>query len=151
MKRQVLFLCTGNYYRSRFAEELFNHRAEQADLDWMACSRGLALERGSSNVGLMSPHTREALRHRGIIPLSAERLPQACTLKDLTHADVIIALDETEHRQLLHTKFPGWEERVNYWVVHDVEVSDPIEAIASIDLKISRLVKRLKIGFLYPS
>jgi protein-tyrosine phosphatase len=23
----VLFLCTGNYYRSRFAEELFNHKA----------------------------------------------------------------------------------------------------------------------------
>jgi len=26
MKRTVLFLCTGNYYRSRFAEELFNHK-----------------------------------------------------------------------------------------------------------------------------
>jgi hypothetical protein len=25
--KSVLFLCTGNYYRSRFAEELFNHRA----------------------------------------------------------------------------------------------------------------------------
>ena len=23
----VIFLCTGNYYRSRFAEEVFNYRA----------------------------------------------------------------------------------------------------------------------------
>jgi len=27
MERTVLFLCTGNYYRSRFADELFNHKA----------------------------------------------------------------------------------------------------------------------------
>jgi protein-tyrosine phosphatase len=26
-KSQILFLCTGNYYRSRYAEELFNFRA----------------------------------------------------------------------------------------------------------------------------
>ena len=45
--KTVLFLCTGNYYRSRFAEELFNHQAERADLDWIAQSRGLALERGA--------------------------------------------------------------------------------------------------------
>ena len=35
----VLFLCTGNYYRSRFAEELFNHRAARDGLSWVAQSR----------------------------------------------------------------------------------------------------------------
>jgi protein-tyrosine-phosphatase len=42
--KTVLFLCTGNYYRSRFAEELFNYEAERASLPWIAQSRGLALE-----------------------------------------------------------------------------------------------------------
>ena len=37
--KTVLFLCTGNYYRSRFAEELFNHHAERAGDDWIAQSR----------------------------------------------------------------------------------------------------------------
>ena len=32
MSRSVLFLCTGNYYRSRFAEELFNERRQSGEL-----------------------------------------------------------------------------------------------------------------------
>ena len=40
--KTLLFLCTGNYYRSRYAEELFNHRAAPAGLNWRAQSRGLA-------------------------------------------------------------------------------------------------------------
>ena len=43
---KILFLCTGNYYRSRFAEHLFNWLATKQGLDWQADSRGLALERG---------------------------------------------------------------------------------------------------------
>jgi protein-tyrosine phosphatase len=47
----VLFLCTGNYYRSRYAEILFNSVAGRMSLPWKASSRGLALERGVNNVG----------------------------------------------------------------------------------------------------
>ena len=49
--KRVLFLCTGNYYRSRFAEILFNQLAPTRGLNWRADSRGLArlweLERGA--------------------------------------------------------------------------------------------------------
>ncbi|WP_259235282.1 arsenate reductase/protein-tyrosine-phosphatase family protein [Bradyrhizobium elkanii] len=61
MKR-VLFLCTGNYYRSRYAEELFNHLARAEQLAWRASSRGAA-ERGSpDNVGPMSVFADDRLR-----------------------------------------------------------------------------------------
>jgi protein-tyrosine phosphatase len=30
------FFCTGNYFRSRFAEILFNHVAHEANLNWQA-------------------------------------------------------------------------------------------------------------------
>ena len=43
-EKTVLFLCTGNYYRSRFAEVLFNSVAGKMGLPWRASSRGLALE-----------------------------------------------------------------------------------------------------------
>ncbi len=52
--RTVLFLCTGNYYGSRFAEVLFNSVAGKMGLAWRASSRGLARERGVHNVGPMA-------------------------------------------------------------------------------------------------
>ena len=38
----ILFLCTGNYYRSRYAEEIFNHQAGRDGLAWHAFSRAVA-------------------------------------------------------------------------------------------------------------
>ncbi|HEX3600375.1 MAG TPA: hypothetical protein VHU84_09555, partial [Lacipirellulaceae bacterium] len=64
MKQQVLFLCTGNYYRSRFAEIYFNWLAQQRGLAWSAESRGLALD--DCNNGPISRHTLSILKMRGI-------------------------------------------------------------------------------------
>jgi protein-tyrosine phosphatase len=60
--RTILFLCTGNYYRSRFAEQYFNHLARQVSLPWLAVSRGLATERGVNNVGPISPFSPSGAR-----------------------------------------------------------------------------------------
>jgi protein-tyrosine phosphatase len=62
----VLFLCTGNYYRSRYAEILFNSVARKMSLPWRASSRGLALERGVNNVGPMAMTAVQALEARGL-------------------------------------------------------------------------------------
>ncbi len=72
----ILFLCTGNYYRSRFAEELFNHLAKQHGLDWTATSRALAIELGIYNHGPISNHTRVALIEREIPLAEPVRHPQ---------------------------------------------------------------------------
>src|SRR6185369_2827587 len=39
--RRVLFLCSGNYYRSRFAELFFNHLPAAEGLSYRADSAGL--------------------------------------------------------------------------------------------------------------
>ena len=99
--KTILFLCTGNYYRSRFAEELFNHHAELAGLDWVAQSRGLALERGAHNVGPISPFALHALKEMVITPRGADRFPRHCTVDDLSGADFLVAVKEAEHRPLM--------------------------------------------------
>jgi protein-tyrosine phosphatase len=144
MKR-LLFLCTGNYYRSRFAEELFNHHAARRGMPWAAQSRALALERGKHNVGPISPFALKALAERGLVAQGGDRLPQQCALIDLQTADHIVALDETEHRPLLHERFPDWEARVEYWHVADVELISPTIALAEIEKQIDLLLSRLPV------
>jgi protein-tyrosine phosphatase len=143
MKR-VLFLCTGNYYRSRYAEELFNHIASGEKLPWRAFSRGAA-ERGSpDNVGPMSRFADDRLRASGIIPEGATRYPQPCALAEFDGADLVIAVKEAEHRPLIERRFPEVASRVTYWHVHDIDVDHPAVALPMIDGLVRELVASLR-------
>ena len=65
MPDTVLFLCTGNYFRSRFAEHYFNEQARLRNMDWQAASRGL--QPSHENLGFMSRDALDRLcelRHR---------------------------------------------------------------------------------------
>lgn len=134
----VLFLCTGNYYRSRFAEELFNHRA--GGLAWTALSRALAIERGGANVGAVSPLALRALQTRGVVARSRERMPLACTPADLEAADLIVALSEREHRGLMQERFPAWAGRTTYWQVEDIGITPADVALACVERQIEELL-----------
>src|SRR5580658_9346065 len=103
----MLFLCTGNYYRSRFAEELFNHKAGASGTPWQAQSRALAIERGVHNVGPLSPFALQGLAARGLSARGGSRMPLQCAAADLETAHRIIALNEPEHRPLMRTRFPA--------------------------------------------
>jgi protein-tyrosine-phosphatase len=140
----VLFLCTGNYYRSRFAEILFNHFAEQQGVGWRAVSAGVAIEYGIGNIGPMSYDTITRLEALGIPLASYLRMPRQVEEPELSAADLIIALKEAEHRPLLRERYPGWEERVQYWHVHDLDDCGPEEALTSIEREVAELVERLR-------
>jgi len=141
--KKLLFLCTGNYYRSRFAEHLFNHLAPKQGLDWKADSRGLALERGVNNVGPISPYTIAFLGELGLTVSESERFPLQATDADFASADRIIALDESEHRPLMGDRYPQWSAKVEYWLVHDVEITPATTALPEIDQRIRQLVTQL--------
>lgn len=139
----VLFLCTGNYYRSRFAEYLFNNRAVKHGLAWQASSRGLALERGKNNVGAISQYALAGLTERRVEIASDLRYPLSLTEADLTAADKIVAVDESEHRPLIAERFPRWLDVVDYWLVHDVGKTIPSEALGVLDRNIQSLLQQL--------
>jgi protein-tyrosine phosphatase len=141
--KTILFLCTGNYYRSRFSEYLFNDLALKRSLNWEADSRGLALERGTSNVGAISHYAKTGLLERGI-PLPDDlRYPLPLTEQDLTAAARVIAVDESEHRPLFAEKFPRWEKAVEYWLVHDIDRATIEIALPQLERHINRLIESL--------
>lgn len=142
--KKILFLCTGNYYRSRFAECLFNLLAEKRGLGWRAFSRGLALERGVNNIGAMSRYTREALTLRGYVVAEGERFPLQVLKNDFSAADKIVALDELEHRPLMVERFPDWAEAIEYWSVCDVDKTPAAVALVDIEQRVEQLVESLQ-------
>jgi len=128
-RQTVMFLCTGNYYRSRFAEILFNSLAEKMDLPWQASSRGLALERGTNNVGPIAVTTRETLLARGVPSGDAfTRMPMSVTNEDFQNAVRVVALKQSEHLPLMQDRFPLWADKIEYWDIDDVPgVLDQVE------------------------
>ena len=141
---QVLFLCTGNYYRSRYAEYLFNHLAEANCLNWRAFSRGLAIDLLARDAGPISPHTMAGLSRWGIATTGCMRPPIQLSTDDLAKADHIVALKQTEHLPLLIQRFPAWTDRVEFWEVDDVDLISPDAALPLIEDAIRGLLERLR-------
>ena len=137
----VLFLCTGNYYRSRFAEMFFNDLASRRGLAWRAVSRGMR-QASPELVGPISPLTVERLTSHGIA-CDNLRSPQESCEADLTSADVVIALKEQEHRPMMQRKFPHLVDRVQYWHVHDLDCAPAEQALAEIEQLVVGLLEQL--------
>jgi len=140
--KQLLFLCTGNYYRSRFAELWFNHRAEREELDWRATSGGLGLV-PERNSGCISQFTRTRLAERGVRLEEPVRFPVASTVEDLRRAERIIAMKRAEHEPLLRLRFPDDHLRVEYWQIDDVDCELPDCALEKLEQQVERLILEL--------
>jgi protein-tyrosine phosphatase len=137
----VLFLCSGNYYRSRFAELYFNALASARGLHWRANSRGLRINAG--NPGPVSRQTLAWLRDRGISLAADHRFPMQVTADDFQAAKLIVAVKEAEHRPMIEQGFPGWVEKVEFWHVHDLDFALPEEALPELADHVEGLVNRL--------
>ena len=138
----VLFLCSGNYYRSRFAEELFNARARLRGLTWRATSAGLKPPCQTRHPDHLSPYAREGLRQREI-EVVAPRAPVDLAPHHLQSAAQIVVLCEREHRALLERRNPPPCTPVRYWQVEDIDVTSPLVALAEIETNVERLLHGL--------
>jgi protein-tyrosine phosphatase len=140
---RVLFLCTANYYRSRFAELLFNQLAPRIAPGWSAFSRALAIEENWCNKGPISQHTRNACRLREINLPDPIREPIGVTDSDFDSADRVIAVKEAEHRRYVQQRHSTRLKSVEFWHVHDLDASGPQETCDLIERNVRALLAEL--------
>jgi protein-tyrosine phosphatase len=139
----ILFLCSGNYYRSRFAELIFNHLIASTTLAYRADSAGLWPDCRRYNPDDISADTVAALVARGVELPRSHRAPRDVTSVDISNAALTIALKEAEHRSIVVERFPTLLARVEFWHVHDLEDAPPSEAIPLIERNVRALIARL--------
>lgn len=142
--KQILFLCTGNYYRSRFAEIYFNHHAPARAPQWRADSRALARDLGATgNRGPISRFALAGFARHGIPTPAQPRRPICAELEDLDHAHRILALSCREHAPMVRAHFPSAVERVEYLEIGDIDIEQPERALARLVVSLDDLIGSL--------
>ena len=135
----VMFICTGNYYRSRFCEIYFNHLTRENLVP--ADSKGLWAFR-KINEGMISPHT---IKYLSDISLTSGKMkfPEQMETRHFESGVRIIAMDEVEHRTMMQGEFPDFADQIEYWQVQDIDFTDPAEAMPALKAKVEQLVKEM--------
>jgi protein-tyrosine phosphatase len=140
MDNKLLFICTGNYYRSRYAELFFNDLALKKQINWQAFSRGLAADEGH-NVGPIATCVIKRLKLHGISISEPIRFPLQLKEKDLLDVDLIIALDRHDHQPMMTKQFPTWADRITYWDIPDLNIMASENALSGIERNIYSLLE----------
>ena len=143
--KMVLFLCTFNYYRSRFAEELFNHEAE----------------RDSSSLDSSVTRPRLGARDKQRRPHRAGRVAYPKRVDDQRSRRR--SVPATMHgRRFGRRRFRGGGQRsrnigrlcesglrngsimLDYWNIHDVEDAAPAEALKLLTQQVITLLQQFR-------
>ncbi len=140
--KTVAFICTGNYFRSRFSEYLFNALAKEKGLPWRAISRGLKTWAVAPNEGPISEFAAYRLTAMDI-PFDWQRCPIQLTEADLANADLSVALKKAEHFTMMGEQFPAWADHIEYWHIDDLDCATADETLPICESCVRFLVYRL--------
>ena len=140
--KTVVFICTGNFYRSRFSEYLFNALAKKHGLYWRATSRGLKAWKVAAHEGPISEFAAYRLTAMRV-PFDRARFPIQLSEIDLADADLVIALKKTEHHAMMVEQFPAWADRITYWHINDLDCATADEALPICESCVKSLVTTL--------
>lgn len=143
--KKILFLCTGNYYRSRFSEEYFNHFSKRFGLNWIADSKGLQRSfEGNGNVGPIAENTLNKLASLGISPVGHQRMPAHVYESDFTEFDRVIAVSKDEHEPMIVDLWgESMLDKVAFFDVEDLHIEGPETALPRLIVHLDRLIHKL--------
>ena len=138
----ILFVCTANIFRSRFAEEVFNFLAIKEKISARAFSAGLKV--GEYHIRRIHRPALEQLEKLNIKPKRPNKLSLHIDEVQLNKYDQLICMDETEHKPMVlsNSKLKGFN--FEYWDIID---EPKVQSDVSLPLcykKVKELVADLK-------
>ena len=138
----ILFVCTGNIFRSRFAEEVFNHLCKINGVDATAFSAGLQVGRYKQRK-IYWPAINE-LEKLKIEPLRSNEDSVHIDDIDVSIYDQIICMDEEEHKPMVRSNELLSGFTFQYWNIVDMpKVSSDI-SLPKCYKKVESLIDQLK-------
>lgn len=125
--KKILFVCTANWYRSRFAEEYFRHLVNIFNLDIHVSSAGFEITTGdeaAGRLGEISPLTKFKLKSLGIFkednPLVSIKNRSQITEDHFRYFDKIVILDMDEHKKYLNS-YSIDHNKLLFWNIKDIQ------------------------------
>jgi|TARA_B110000467_G_C18175542_1_gene397632 protein-tyrosine phosphatase len=134
--KKVLFVCTANIHRSRFAEEVFNHLAKKSDKDYHAFSAGLKV--GDFSYREIYYPALENLKNFKIEPIRPKELSKHIDNVILEEYYKIICMDKNEHRPMVNANPRLSKYHFEYWDIVDIP---KVDSTVSLPLCYEKVVK----------
>ena len=138
----ILFVCTGNIFRSRFAEEVFNHLCKINGVDAIAFSAGLQVGRYKQRK-IYWPAMNELERLK-IEPLRSNEDSVHINDIDVSIYDQIICMDEEEHKPMVRSNELLSGFIFQYWNIVDMPKVPSDISLPRCYKKVETLIDQLK-------
>ena len=120
--KKILFVCTANIFRSRFAEEVFNSLAIDSGVSLNAFSAGLKVGQFTTRK-IYYPALKQLERYN-IKPLREDEISTHIDDLNLDEYERIICMDEPEHRPMVDENSNLKGRNVEYWNIVDIPDED---------------------------
>jgi protein-tyrosine-phosphatase len=122
---RVLFVCTGNSYRSPIAGALLKKVREDLEVE----------SAGTHPAGMIASNAKQPLEKEDAVK-NLKGAPEGIDQKDLEEYDLIIAMKQNHKNELLK-RHPNMEDKIQVW-----DIDDPIYLPYGSDKKIFEEIKQ---------
>ena len=122
---KILFVCTGNSYRSPVAEALL--KKVRGDLEVKSA--------GTHPAGMIAPNAKKFLEKENALK-NLKGAPEEINQKNLGEYDLIIAMKQNHKNEILR-RYPQMEDRIQVW-----NINDPIYLPYGSDKEVFEEIKR---------